>query len=247
MSIAEVQVEAEIETFADKDPWYSVALDLIKRKPLGAAGAFIVLIMILMALFAELIAPYDPELNNYEFMLVGPDWTFLLGTDQFGRDIFSRIVYGARTALFVGFVSAFVGSAIGLVLGVTSAYFGGKFDLVFQRVMDVFMSFPLIILALAVVSIFGTGTQNVILAITIPFIPRCARVVRSLHRCGTSLRLQPHQDHPQAYGAQRDGSVFNHVHRIRWPGNPAGSLAELPWTRCPGTCPGVGTDASGGC
>ncbi|MDP6766109.1 MAG: ABC transporter permease, partial [SAR324 cluster bacterium] len=80
MSIAEVQVEAEIETFADKDPWYSVALDLIKRKPLGAAGAFIVLIMILMAVFAELIAPYDPELNNYEFMLVGPDWTFLLGT-----------------------------------------------------------------------------------------------------------------------------------------------------------------------
>jgi len=156
MSIAEVQVEAEIETFADKDPWYSVALDLIKRKPLGAAGAFIVLIMILMALFAELIAPFDPELNSYEYMLVGPDWTFLLGTDQFGRDIFSRIVYGARTALFVGFVSAFVGSAIGLVLGVTSAYFGGKFDLVFQRVMDVFMSFPLIILALAVVSIFGT-------------------------------------------------------------------------------------------
>ena len=148
MSIAEVQVEAEIETFADKDPWYSVALDLIKRKPLGAAGAFIVLIMILMALFAELIAPFDPELNSYEYMLVGPDWTFLLGTDQFGSDIFSRIVYGARTALFVGFVSAFVGSAIGLVLGVTSAYFGGKFDLVFQRVMDVFMSFPLIILAL---------------------------------------------------------------------------------------------------
>ena len=67
MSIAEVQVEAEIETFADKDPWYSVALDLIKRKPLGAAGAFIVLIMIFMAVFAELFAPYDPVLNNYEF------------------------------------------------------------------------------------------------------------------------------------------------------------------------------------
>ncbi|MEC8395563.1 MAG: hypothetical protein VX003_11945, partial [SAR324 cluster bacterium] len=68
MSIAEAQVEAEIETFDDKDPWYSVALDLIKRKPLGAAGAFVVMLMILMALFAELIAPYDPELNNYEFM-----------------------------------------------------------------------------------------------------------------------------------------------------------------------------------
>ena len=88
MSTAEVQVEAEIETFADKDPWYYVALDLIKRKPLGAAGAFIVLIMIFMAMFAELIAPFDPELNNYEFMLVGPDWTFfcLLYTSPSPRD-----------------------------------------------------------------------------------------------------------------------------------------------------------------
>ena len=77
MSIAEVQVEAEIETFAEKDHWYSIALDLIKRKPLGAAGAFVVMLMILMALFAELIAPYDPELNNYEFMLVGPDLSLI--------------------------------------------------------------------------------------------------------------------------------------------------------------------------
>ena len=208
MSIAEAQVEAEIETFADKDPWYSVALDLIKRKPLGAAGAFIVLIMIFMALFAELIAPYDPELNNYEFMLVGPDWSFLLGTDQFGRDIFSRIVYGARTALFVGFISAFVGSVIGLILGVTSAYFGGKFDLVFQRVMDVFMSFPLIILALAVVSIFGTGIQNVIIAITIPFIPRCARVVRSN---ALAVREIPYIDAARACGYSHTRIILKHM------------------------------------
>ena len=72
MSIAEAQVEAEIETFDDKDPWYSVALDLIKRKPLGAAGAFVVMLMILMALFAELIAPYDPELNNYCLLYTSP-------------------------------------------------------------------------------------------------------------------------------------------------------------------------------
>ena len=141
-------------------------------------------------------------------MLVGPDWTFLLGTDQFGRDIFSRIVYGARTALFVGFVSAFVGSAIGLVLGVTSAYFGGKFDLVFQRVMDVFMSFPLIILALAVVSIFGTGTQNVILAITIPFIPRCARVVRSN---ALAVREIPYIDAARACGYSHTRIILKHM------------------------------------
>src|SRR3546814_14285081 len=81
--------------------------------------------------------------------------------------------------LFIGTVCAFVGATVGLVLGVASAYFGGKLDLILQRVMDVFMAFPLIIMALAIVAIFGTGAQNVIIAITIPFIPRCARVVRS--------------------------------------------------------------------
>tara|TARA_B100001971_G_scaffold119677_1_gene110181 strand:+ start:4632 stop:5531 length:900 start_codon:yes stop_codon:yes gene_type:complete len=208
MSVAEIQVEADLETFDDKDPWYSVAIDLIKRKPLGAAGALIVLIMIIMALMAELIAPFDPELNSYEYMLVGPNWTFLFGTDQFGRDIFSRIVFGARTALFVGFVSAIIGSSLGLVLGVTSAYFGGRFDLIFQRIMDIFMSFPLIILALAVVSIFGTGTQNVILAITIPFIPRCARVVRSN---ALAIREVPYIDAARACGFSHTRIILRHM------------------------------------
>ena len=204
MSVAEIQIETDLETFDDKDPWYSVAIDLIKRKPLGAAGALIVLIMIIMALMAELIAPFDPELNSYENMLLSPNWTFMFGTDQFGRDIFSRIVFGARTALFVGFVSAIIGSSLGLVLGVTSAYFGGRFDLFFQRIMDVFMSFPLIILALAVVSIFGTGTQNVILAITIPFIPRCARVVRSN---ALAVREVPYIDAARAWIVATAGSI----------------------------------------
>jgi peptide/nickel transport system permease protein len=208
MSVAEIQVEADLETFDDKDPWYSVAIDLIKRKPLGAAGALIVLIMIIMALMAELIAPFDPELNSYEYMLVGPNWTFLFGTDQFGRDIFSRIVFGARTALVVGFVSAIIGSSLGLVLGVTSAYFGGRFDLIFQRIMDIFMSFPLIILALAVVSIFGTGTQNVILAITIPFIPRCARVVRSN---ALAVREVPYIDAARACGFSHTRIILRHM------------------------------------
>ena len=208
MSVAEIQVEADLETFDDKDPWYFVAIDLIKRKPLGAAGALIVLIMIIMALMAELIAPFDPELNSYEYMLVGPNWTFLFGTDQFGRDIFSRIVFGARTALFVGFVSAIIGSSLGLVLGVTSAYFGGRFDLIFQRIMDIFMSFPLIILALAVVSIFGTGTQNVILAITIPFIPRCARVVRSN---ALAVREVPYIDAARACGFSHTRIILRHM------------------------------------
>ena len=208
MSLAELQIDADLDTFADKDPWYRIVLDLVFRNPLGAAGALVVLIMIVMATLAEVIAPFDPELNEYERMLMGPNLINLFGTDQFGRDIFSRIVFGARTALFVGFVSAFIGSALGLVLGVSSAYFGGKFDLIFQRVMDIFMSFPLIILALAVVAIFGTGTQNVILAITIPFIPRCARVVRSN---ALAIREIPYVDAARACGFSHTRIIMRHM------------------------------------
>ncbi len=208
MSVAELQVDADLETFADKDPWYRIVRDLVFRNPLGAAGALVVLIMIVMATLAEVIAPFDPELNEYERMLMGPNLINLFGTDQFGRDIFSRIVFGARTALFVGFVSAFIGSTLGLILGVSSAYFGGKFDLIFQRIMDIFMSFPLIILAMAVVAIFGTGTQNVILAITIPFIPRCARVVRSN---SLAIREIPYVDAARACGFSDTRIILRHM------------------------------------
>ena len=204
---AEATLELQ-EELPEKKSWTKVVLGLIRSKPLGAAGAFIVLVMILMAVFAEIVAPFDPEQNSYELMLMAPDWTHLFGTDQFGRDIFSRIIYGARTALFVGFVSALVGATTGLVLGVSSAYFGGRFDLIFQRVMDIFMAFPLIILALAVVAIFGTGTQNVILAITIPFIPRCARVVRS---SALAIREIPYVDAARALGYSHTRIIMQHM------------------------------------
>ena len=142
------------------------------QNPLGAAGGFFVIVMIVMAALAELVTVYDPTRNDFGAMLEAPSVEHWLGTDQFGRDLYTRIVYGARTALMVGFVSAFIGGTLGLILGVASAYFGGRFDLMLQGVMDVLMAFPLIILALAVVSIFGTGALNVIMAITIPFIPR---------------------------------------------------------------------------
>ena len=110
---------------------------------------FVVFVMVFMAVFADVITVHDPVEISFEYMLVTPSLDFLLGTDQLGRDIFSRIVYGARTALLVGITASVIGAFIGLVLGVASAYFGGTFDLLFQRVMDVFMAFPLIILALA--------------------------------------------------------------------------------------------------
>ena len=148
-TIAEIDVEAEFEELAEKKPWPQVLAKLVRRQPLGAAGASIVVVMLLMSSFAEFVTVYDPELNAFEVMLTPPGDQFFLGTDQFGRDILTRIIYGARTALLVGFSAAFMGATAGLVLGVASAYFGGRFDLLFQRVMDVFLAFPLIIMALA--------------------------------------------------------------------------------------------------
>ena len=118
------------------------------------------------------------------------------------------MIYGARTALLVGFVASFVGAFVGLVLGVGSAYFGGYVDLIFQRVMDVFMAFPLVIMALAIVSIFGTGVEMVIIAITIPFIPRCARVVRS---SALALRELPYIDAARSVGYSHVRIIMRHM------------------------------------
>ena len=139
-----------------------------------------------------------------------------------------------------------VGGFSGLVLGVGSAYFGGQIDLWLQRVIDIVMAFPLIIMALAVVSIFGTGVQNVIIAITIPLIPRCARVVRS---SALAIREVPYvdaaralgfghiTDHPAPHGAERDGAVPGHRDRVCRPGDPGRGVAVLSRARaCRSRC-----------
>lgn len=216
MTIAdETALETELEELRDTRSALAKLWDACKRMPLGAFGAVVVLVMIFAAALAPWISPYDPELNNFEAQLAPPSWEYLLGTDQFGRDLFTRIIYGAQTALFVGFACAFIGATVGLVLGVMSAYFGGTFDLIFQRIMDVFLAFPLIILALAVVStfgsdgiIFGTPYENVIIAITIPFIPRCARVVRSN---ALSIREIPYVDAARALGFNHTRIILRHM------------------------------------
>jgi peptide/nickel transport system permease protein len=179
-----------------------------RRNPLGAAGGGVVLIMIAAAIFANVIAPYDPVANAFDRLSQPPSLENWLGTDQFGRDVLSRLIYGARTALLVGFTSSIIGAGIGLVLGVASAYFGGRIDLAFQRVFDVLMAFPLIILALAVIAVFGTGAQNVIIAITIPFVPRCARVVRA---ASLAIREMPYIDAARANGFSHARIIMRHM------------------------------------
>src|SRR5574341_550840 len=118
----------------------------IRTKPLGAGGALIILAMLFVALFAEALAPYDPYLGDYALQFARPSAEHWLGTDEFGRDVLTRIMYGARIALFVGFSASFAGCSLGALLGVLSAYWGGKVDLLLERLMDVLLAFPQLIL-----------------------------------------------------------------------------------------------------
>jgi len=183
-------------------------VNFLRRQPVGSLGIAIVVVFGLAGIFADWLSPYNPTSNDFAAMTEPPSLAHWLGTDQLGRDLLSRILYGARTAFEVGLTSAIVGGFSGLVIGVASAYFGGHLDLWLQRVLDIVMSFPLIIMALAVVSIFGTGVQNVIAAITIPLIPRCARVVRS---SALAIREIPYVDAARACGYGHTRIILRHM------------------------------------
>ena len=198
---------AAADEFEEKS-WSSQLIDMIRRQPLASAGGLVVLIMIFATIFADFLSPYDPEAASWVNQLTPPSAEFWLGTDAFGRDILTRIIYGARTALFVGFTAAFVGATGGLILGVASAYFGGRFDIICQRLVDIVMAFPLIVLALAVVATLGASTVNVIIAITIPFIPQCARVVRS---SALAIREIPYVDAARALGYSHMRIIMKHM------------------------------------
>ena len=180
----------------------------IRTKPLGAAGAVVILAMMFVAAFAGTLARYDPYQGDYSLQFARPSTEHWLGTDEFGRDLLTRIMYGARIALFVGFTASFTGCTLGALLGVLSAYWGGTVDLLLERLMDILLAFPQLVLALAIVSILGPAVQNVVVAITIPIIPRVARVVRA-----TALSVKEHQyvEAVQALGARRWRVVFQHI------------------------------------
>jgi peptide/nickel transport system permease protein len=184
-----------------------------RAQPLGAAGLIVILAMGLAAISAEAIAPYEPEVIDFGAMLMAPSLDHPFGTDAFGRDILTRIIYGARTALTIGFLSSFIGCTLGGLLGIASAYFGGRADLIIQRFVDVMLSFPIIILALVVVAVLGKTELlgidlNLVLAIAIPIIPRSSRVVRS---AALSVRAMPYIDAARAGGYSAWHIITRHM------------------------------------
>jgi peptide/nickel transport system permease protein len=180
----------------------------VRKKPLGAIGALLILAMLGAAVFADALAPYDPYLADYGAQFAHPSAEHWLGTDEFGRDVLSRILYGARIALFVGFTASLAGCTLGGLLGVLSAYLGGTVDLLLERFMDMLLAFPQLILALAVASILGPAVQNVVIAVTIPIIPRAARVVRAT---ALSVKENVYVEAVSALGASRRRVVLQHI------------------------------------
>jgi peptide/nickel transport system permease protein len=182
-------------------------------QPLGTAGLVVILAMAFAAAFAPWVAPYDPLTVDYGAMLAAPSLEHWFGTDAFGRDVLSRIIYGARTALAIGFISSFLGCTTGAVIGTASAYFGGKIDLVIQRFVDILLSFPIIVLALVVVTVLGKWQvlgidMNLISAIAIPIVPKVARVVRS---SALAIRTMPYIDAARAAGYSHARIIFRHM------------------------------------
>jgi peptide/nickel transport system permease protein len=162
--------------------WSRRSLDGLRRfavrRPVGAFSLALILLLIFLAVFAPVVSPYDPLVQHPDAVMEAPNTQFLLGTDYFGRDILSRVIYGARISLSVGIAAVGLGLVVGVAIGMVSAYAGGTFDLLVQRLMDAALAFPGLIFALAIVAALGPGMINVILAIGFTAIPRNNRIVR---------------------------------------------------------------------
>jgi peptide/nickel transport system permease protein len=188
--------------------FWGTMLYLARRYPLGAAGAVIVLLFVLTAIFAGYLTSYDPTTTSARSSLARPGPDHVLGADFMGRDMWSRIVYGARISLAVGVGSTFLGCFFGVIIGLLSGYYGGWLDLLTQRVMDILQALPLLVMALLMAASLGPSLTNTVVAISIPIIPNVARVIRSNT---LALREMPYVEAARAVGMSEWKIAFRHV------------------------------------
>ena len=179
-----------------------------RKKPLGAIGGLLMVVMFLTAVFANQLATHDPIATDAGQSLARPGPDHWLGSDHLGRDIYSRVVHGARVSLIVGLASTLLGSVFGGIIGLLSGYVGGKTDLITQRVMDILQGLPLLVLALVMSAALGPSIPNVVLAISIPIIPRAARVIRA---SVLSIREMQYVEAARAVGLRHVRIAFRHV------------------------------------
>lgn len=193
---------------ANVDSRWSAIRFFARRYPLGAIGAVIMALFVFAAIFAPLITVYDPLSTNAALSLARPSVAHWLGCDFMGRDVYSRIVYGARISLAVGIGATLLGGSIGVLVGLLSGYLGGWIDLAAQRLIDILQSLPLIVMALLMTASLGPSLRNTIIAISIALIPSSARVVRANT---LSLREQPFVESAKAIGMSEARIAFRHV------------------------------------
>src|SRR6266571_2371824 len=183
---------------------WPVTARFLRKKPLGAAGGVLMLVMALTAVFADVLQTHDPIATNAAYTLGPPNAEHWLGTDHLGRDIYSRIVHGARVSLIVGLASTLLGSVLGGLIGLLSGYIGGKTDLIAQRVLDILQGLPLLVLALVMSAALGPAIHNVVIAIS----PRAARVIRS---SVLSIREMQYVEAARSLGVRHLRIAFRHI------------------------------------
>jgi peptide/nickel transport system permease protein len=159
--------------------WHSKLWQFARRKPLGAAGGVLMLVLLVTAIFADVLATHNPVRTNSARTLAPPGADSWLGTDNLGRDVWSRVVHGSRISLVVGLAATLLGAGVGGLIGLLSGYVGGKTDLLVQRLMDVMQALPILVLALVLAAALGPSLTNTVVAISVVIIPRAARVVRA--------------------------------------------------------------------
>ena len=180
----------------------------LKRNRLAMVGLVILILIVLVAIFADVIAPYPYDLQNYSDVKQWPSSKYIFGTDNFGRDIFSRVIYGTRVSLQIGFISLSVGALVGSIFGAIAGYFGGWVDTVIMRFTDILMSIPKIVLAIAIASTLGPGLVNAMIAVAISSIPNFARVVRA---STLTVKDQEYIEAAIAIGAGNSRVIFRHI------------------------------------
>jgi peptide/nickel transport system permease protein len=185
-----------------------MVLRRLRRNRLAMFGTVVILLLVVCAVLAPVIAPHDPVLVNPKTRLMTPGIPYLLGTDEFGRDVLSRIIYGTQISLKVGVISVGIALAAGVSLGLISGYYGGWIDHLISRVMDVFFAFPAILLAIAIMAVLGSNLTNVMIAIGIVYTPGFARVTRS---AVISVRRSEYVEAAQALGATDLTIIVRHI------------------------------------
>lgn len=196
--------------FKENSTWRELTLTfrLLRRNPIAVAGGIILIVMTIMAIFANVMAPFDPIQINLGARLQPPSTTHFFGTDEVGRDIFSRILFGARISLRIGFLVILISGGIGSILGAVAGYYGGQVDNIIMRLMDVILSFPSLVLAMALAAAMGPSLNNAILAVAFVIIPKFARLVR-----GDALTVKEMQyvAASKVSGAKNGWIIFNHI------------------------------------